>query len=241
METKYLTALALCSGLLACSPEKQLERAEEKQAETIQKAAQKQAELQAKQQEEQQKLSQDFAKQDQKLKKEAVDTANDMGETAQKAAGKLNEDEADIQEERIKVGSDQALERDDLLEEQQAERATQDKKINEQTNEATERVQKAEAKVNAQRQVIVQDSRDELIELDQRAVNLRGKAAGADAQKRAAAANTLAEVPAQRAAIAADIEALETVKAENLKRAKSDIEKRISALDKTLDHVESEL
>jgi predicted nucleotide-binding protein (sugar kinase/HSP70/actin superfamily) len=151
----------------------------------------------------------------------------------------LNEDQADLEEDRIKVGTDQAMERADLTQEQRAEQAKQNKKLAEQRSEDAEDVQKAEAKVNERRNEIAKDSREELTELDERTVALRSKAEAADAKTRAAASSTLAEVPQQRAAITADIDALETVKAENLSRVKSDLKKRLSALDETLDQAES--
>ena len=88
---------------------------------------------------------------------------------------------------------------------------------------------------------IMKDSRDELRDLDERVQKLQNKAQGATVEEKNHVATALTGWTSKREAAERDIEALKSVAAANLNRAKETVKKELSSLDKTLDKAESAL
>ena len=210
-----LVALAIAGG---CTSGDSMKRAEEQQADNRQEAVEQRTELAQEQQQEQQALNREVAE-DQR------DVAGDRNVAEERA-----EVRQDAIDERAKLNAEQARERQDL-----------ERDLNEQGAKDQKRLSEAEIKVEQKRSEIATDTRKELSKLDQRAAKIQSELSAGEADKGIAAASVLETVPKQRQAINADLEALDTVRAENLNRAKSNLSKRLSALDDTLDKAESKL
>jgi hypothetical protein len=212
-----LLAFALAGG---CNSADNLKRAEQQEAENRQEALQQRAELNQEHQEEQQDLNREIAENEQ-------DLPGTQG----------------VAEERVEEREEARADRRELNQDQAKERNALENDLADQRAEDAVDVKEAKTKVEKKRQEIASDTREELTKLDQRtqklATDLNTKEA--DAEDRSAAASALAKVPDQRQAIESDLEALETVRAENLDRARSNLKKRLSALDNTLDKAESKL
>ncbi len=97
------------------------------------------------------------------------------------------------------------------------------------------------SKADQERADIVKDSREELRDLDHRVSELQNKAQAATVEEKNKVANALTGWTSKREAAERDIEALNSVTATNLNRAKESVKKQLSALDKTLDKAENAL
>jgi hypothetical protein len=214
-----LTLLAASiAGLVACDQSKQVRNEAQDLNETKQEAVKEQAELQQEHQKEQAELRQEETREIQR-EQPGVRPIDSMG---------THDDPAERAQERAELARDQAEERADLAK-------NQNEKIREEKKDVVEAKQEA----NEQRAEIVKDSREELTKLDQRAAELRNKVVEAKPEDKAQVTSALSGWPTQRREVERDIEALNSVKEANLDRAKTRVEKKLSALDNTLDRAES--
>ncbi|MET0339965.1 MAG: hypothetical protein ABW252_03150 [Polyangiales bacterium] len=236
---RLLMLAAAMAGLVACDNAKQAEQAQQNKLENQQEAAKDQAELTNEQRQEQAKLNQNQAEQQRDLAKDENEKTRELarGEDAKDVAEERNEmakDRADLhneqQKERADLNKDQHEEQRDLAKDKAEERADDQNKVAKKTDKA-----------NEDRAEIVNDSREKLRELDTRLNELQQKAAAASPKEKTQVTTALATFPKGRQALERDIEALGTVQATNLNRAKTQVENKLSGLDKILDKAESRL
>jgi len=215
----HLTLLAASiAGLVACDQSKEVRSEAQDLNETKQEAVKEQAELQQEQRKEQAELRQEETREIQREQPGArpIDT---MG---------THDDSAERAQERAELTREQAKDRADLAKDQ-------NEKIRDEKKDLVEAKQDA----NEQRAEILKDSREELTKLDERAAQLRNKVVEATAEDKAQVTSALSGWPTQRRDVERDIDALTSVKEANLNRAKTRVEKKLSALDNTLDRAES--
>lgn len=210
-----LLLAASIAGLSACNTGKRVEQESQDLNQAKQEAANEQAQLRQEQRQEQIELTEE----------QRHDNTDMVGRT--KPAEERVEERV---EERAELNQDQAAQRQRLNERQ-----------NERIRDEQEDVTEAARAAAEQRADIMKDSRKELGKMDERAAELRSKAAQASVEERAAVDSALSAYPSRRDAVERDIEALDTVKAANLNRAKDKVEKQLSKLDQTLDRAESKL
>ena len=210
--TNIMILAGSIAALSACDRSKQVERESQDLSQTQQETVKEQAELAQQQRQEQAELR--------------------------------NEQEHDRMHPSA-IGADtpteQAEERADMARDQAQERARLNERQGEKMREEHKDLAEARHEANEQREDIEKDSRDKLADLDQRAQKLRDKVVEATEQERADVRSALTPFSGQREAAERDIEALDSVKEANLNRAKEKVQKRLSALDTTLDRAESKL
>ncbi|HEX5659268.1 MAG TPA: hypothetical protein VFX59_18870 [Polyangiales bacterium] len=129
----------------------------------------------------------------------------------------------------------------ELRQEQQQERAELKRKNTQELREEQQDVTEAKKEANEARAQILKDQSERLRELERRADQLRHKQEQAQGEKAQRLNAALSTIPTQQQAIERDIEALSTVKASNLNRAKDQLDQMLSRMDDTLDRAESNM
>jgi hypothetical protein len=220
---RLLILAASMAGLIGCdNAAKKVEQEQQDLTEQRQEAQKEQAELVQEQQEEQR------------------DLANDRAEPTRDMAGQRGTEPARAGGDMAAQGSTDRM--GELKQEQQEERADLQKEQAEELQDEKKDLVEAKEDVNAQRADLVNEQSEKLRDLQKRADELRAKAEGeAEGQKAQQVTAALSKFPTQQQSIERDIEALRTVKETNLNRAKTQVEKKLSSLEKTLDRAESSL
>jgi len=239
--TRLLILAAAIAGVVACDNTKQAEQAQENQVEHAQEAQKDQAQLTQEQREEQAKLTQKQVEDQRDLVKDETKEHNEIAKSADKDIKDIREDQADLAKERNDLAQKQGEQRADLNKDQAEDRADLNKDQIEQRNKDNKKLAAAAGDAQGERGDLVNKSREKLNDLDQRATAVQTKAAGATPEEKTQVATALTGWTSKRAAAERDIEALNSVTAANLNRAKSAVDKELSSLDKVLDKAESHL
>lgn len=236
MTCRQLWVLVLaCASAVACSSANRLERAEALRDDHEREASQERVKLEAKQREQQEALSRRMAEEHERLEQDESRTAGAVDKDLRDVEKATQE----LREERAEFERDTLRERSDLNADQAAETAKVNQRWSKTAAADQERIDAAASRVQEQRETLAADSREELSELTLRADTLQAKVQSTDIENQREVRSTLAGVPEQRAAIERDIDALETVRAENLQRTRANIKNKLSALDNALDNAES--
>jgi len=225
---RVLILAASIAGLIACDSTKNVQEERQDLNEAKQEAAKDQAELRADQQKEQAELRKD----------ENRDIARDPAMRPVDGTGVV---EPGVNARVEKTAQDNAEERAELAKDQAEDRADLKQETRENVRDKKEDLAEAKKDANEERGDLLKDSREKLRKIDAREAQLRTKVSTASAQDKAEVTTALNSFPTQRKALERDIEALSSVKAANLSRAKDKVEKQFSSLDKTLDKAESAL
>jgi hypothetical protein len=222
---RVMILAASIAGLIACdNAPKQVDRTQQDLSEHRQEAAKEQAELRREHEKERVDLQRE-AQRERANDPVVVPPADTRAEVREENA---REERAEINRETTDLKKEHAKERADLNQEQAKDR----KDLHEDLNEAKKDAERERAE-------IVKDSREKLQELDQRAAEVRARVEQGRAEDARQANSALSAFPGQRKAVERDIDALNTVTAANLNRAKGNVEKKLSSLDKTLDRAEA--
>lgn len=236
---RVMILAASIAGLIACNASKKVEEQQQDLAETRQEVAKDQADLRNDQMKESANLQQEQLREQQRDGVGAP-TVNRTGEPIARTDTMGHRDTNDIRENQ----NERAEDRTDLAKEHAEERAELNKDSAEKLQAKKEDVAEAKQDANEQRADLVKDSREKLRDLDERADKIRTKIGTGEAEEpkeRTQVTTALSTYPTQRQAAERDIEALNSVSEANLNRAKKQVDKQLSSLDKVLDRAESAL
>lgn len=207
-----LSFLVAIAGLAACDPVAKVERAQEQEQKVAAEAQEKRAEISREHREEAAEMVKD-----QRMERADIDQ-------------KTRETVIEEQKEAVKLGTEQIQ-----------ERAKVENTIAEKQNEAKRDLSKATAELDQERIKLLSRTRERLEKISTRATSITTRAQAAKVEDRTAIDRELSGFPAAREAAERDIEALNTVAAENLKRAEKAVETNLAKLEKKLDRAEDRL